>query len=102
MRAARSTLNQALSPSPTFPCSRTQVSVYCHAAKESGTLRRLQQDGPSPRPARFLVSGQRALVEVALARPLALETAADLPALGRVVLRDGGRTLAVGLIIELL
>uniref|UniRef100_A0A1D1ZPH7 Tr-type G domain-containing protein n=1 Tax=Auxenochlorella protothecoides TaxID=3075 RepID=A0A1D1ZPH7_AUXPR len=87
-------------PGPILPGQ--QVSVYCHAAKESGTLRRLQQDGPSPRPARFLVSGQRALVEVALARPLALETAADLPALGRVVLRDGGRTLAVGLIIELL
>lgn len=74
-------------------------------ACESGRLKRLARDAPSssmPVPARMLLSGQHAIVDVALERPVPMERAKDVADLGRIVLRDGGRTLAVGEVIEIL
>lgn len=47
---------------------------------------------------RCLLKGQSAVVEVTPARPLCLECYSDYRALGRVALRDGGRTIAVGVV----
>jgi translation elongation factor EF-1alpha len=51
---------------------------------------------------RCLTKGQTALVEVTPARGLCLEEAADYRSLGRVALREGGRTVAVGLVTKIL
>lgn len=53
---------------------------------------------------RCLTRGQTALVEVTVAggRGLALEEYGTYRALGRVALREGGRTLAVGVVTQLL
>jgi elongation factor 1 alpha-like protein len=51
---------------------------------------------------RCLTKGQTALVEVTPARGLCLEEAADYRSLGRVALREGGRTIAVGLVTRIL
>lgn len=48
------------------------------------------------------MKGQTGAVEVRLDRPLCLEEYSDLKALGRVALRDGGRTLAVGVVTRLI
>ncbi len=47
---------------------------------------------------RCLIKGQSAVVEVTPARPLCLEEYSDYRALGRVALREGGRTVAVGIV----
>lgn len=41
-------------------------------------------------------------MEVELARPLCMEAYADMRPLGRVTLRDGGVTMAVGIVQRLL
>jgi elongation factor 1 alpha-like protein len=51
---------------------------------------------------RCLLKGQAAVVEVSPTRPLCLESYADYRALGRVALRDGGRTIAVGVVTRVL
>jgi hypothetical protein len=45
---------------------------------------------------------QTSLVEVTLARPLALEEFSDYKALGRLALRESGRTVAVGIVTRVL
>lgn len=50
---------------------------------------------------RCLLKGQSAVVEVTPARPLCLEEYSAYRALGRVALRDGGRTIAVGIVTAL-
>jgi elongation factor 1 alpha-like protein len=51
---------------------------------------------------RCLLKGQTAVVEVTAARSLVLEEYTDVKALGRVALREGGRTVAVGVVTLLL
>jgi len=51
---------------------------------------------------RCLLKGQSGVVEVELARPLCMEAYADMRPLGRVTLRDGGVTMAVGIVQRLL
>lgn len=51
---------------------------------------------------RCLLKGQSAVVEVTPARPLCLEEYAEYRPLGRVALRDGGRTIAVGVVTRVL
>lgn len=46
--------------------------------------------------------GQTGVVEVTPSRPLPLELYSDYRALGRLALRSGGRTVAVGVVTELL
>ena len=85
-----------------------QVSVHVHAAHEAGRLSRLisllhPKSGQVVRARpRALAKGATALVEVSLSRPLCLEAYGDFRALGRIALRDAGRTLAVGVVTALL
>lgn len=80
------------------------VTVHAHAARDSAHVSGLVSliDGKSgdvirERP-RCLLKGQTAVIEVSPARPMPLESYADYRSLGRVALRDGGRTLAVGIV----
>lgn len=84
------------------PFHAPQVSVHCLMACESGRFRRLGRDAPGHPPARLLLSGQTGIADIVLERPIAMERAEDVADLGRVVLRDGGRTLGVGTVIEIL
>jgi elongation factor 1 alpha-like protein len=81
-----------------------QVTLHAHAARESGHVSGLislldpkSGEVAKLRP-RCLVKGQSAVVEVTPARPMCLETYGEYKALGRVALRDGGRTIAVGIV----
>ena len=84
------------------------VVVHAHTAREAGNVTALVAllDGKSgdvakARP-RCLVKGQTAMVEVTLSRSMCLEEFRDYKALGRVALRDGGRTIAVGIVTQVL
>ncbi|KAL4448191.1 hypothetical protein ABPG75_005410 [Micractinium tetrahymenae] len=84
-----------------------QVTIHAHTARESGHISGLVSllnaktgEVQRARP-RCLLKGQSAVVEVTPARPLCLEEYAAYRALGRVALRDGGRTIAVGIISSL-
>jgi elongation factor 1 alpha-like protein len=44
---------------------------------------------------------QTALIEVTPVRPMPLERFADVKALGRIALREGGRTVAVGVVTSI-
>jgi elongation factor 1 alpha-like protein len=50
---------------------------------------------------RMLAPGALAVVRLALARPLPLDTFADNNRLGRFVLRYGGRTVAAGIVLKI-
>lgn len=84
------------------------VSVHSHMAREEATVSALvatlnAKSGEVERAKpRAVPRGATALVEVTVSRRLALEEYADLKALGRVALREGGRTVAVGVVTKLL
>lgn len=82
--------------------------MHAHAAQGNGHIRALgplldprSGDILKQRP-RALTRGQTAEVEVALQRAIPLELFQDLRPLGRVALREKGRTLAVGIVTEIL
>lgn len=84
-----------------------QVSVHVHAAVEAAQISRLVSvlnpktgEVMKARP-RALAKGQTAVLEVTLNRQLCLELYTDYRALGRVAIRDGGRTIAVGVVTSL-
>ncbi|PNW73614.1 hypothetical protein CHLRE_13g565750v5 [Chlamydomonas reinhardtii] len=84
------------------------VTLHAHVAREEGHLSALVAlldprtgEEVKARP-RCLTRGQSALVEVTSSRGLVLEEYAHYRALGRVALREGGRTLAVGVVTQLL
>lgn len=89
----------------TVPVLKGQaVTVHMHATRDSGHINRLVSvlDGETgevvkERP-RCLVKGQTAVVEVATSKQIPFELYGDVKALGRVALRDGGKTLAVGIV----
>lgn len=81
--------------------------MHVHTAHETGHVSRLISvlhpktgEVTKARP-RALPKGATALLEVTLGRPLALEMYKDYRALGRLALRDAGRTLAVGIVTAL-
>ena len=81
-----------------------QVTVHAHAARDSGYISKLVAllDGKTGkvtkvRP-RCLLKGQTARIEVVPSRPLPLELYSTYKALGRVALRDGGKTVCVGIV----
>ncbi len=49
----------------------------------------------------FLKTGDAAMVKVVPTRPMAIETFADFPQLGRFAIRDMGQTVAAGQVIEI-
>ncbi len=81
-----------------------QVTLHAHTARESGHISALvsllnSKTGEVVRAKpRCLLKGQTAVIEITPARPLCLEEYSDYRALGRVALREGGRTLAVGIV----
>ncbi len=83
------------------------MTIHAHSARSSGAITWLVSlldpktgEESRARP-RMLLKGQTAVAEIAPARPLPLERYADYRALGRIALRDGGRTIAVGIVLEL-
>ena len=84
-----------------------QVTVHAHAARGDGVVSSLislidEKTGDIIRSKpRCLLRGQTAIVEVTPRRPFPLEKYSDYRALGRVALRDQGRTLAVGIVTSI-
>lgn len=95
---------QTPTPLRTPPPHSSQVTLHAHTARESGHISGLvsllnSKSGEVTRAKpRCVLKGQTAVVEVTPARPLCLEDYSDLRALGRVAMRDGGRTVAVGIV----
>mmetsp|Transcript_1332 Transcript_1332/g.5433 ORF Transcript_1332/g.5433 Transcript_1332/m.5433 type:complete len:129 (+) Transcript_1332:52-438(+) len=85
-----------------------QAVLHAHTAREpakvSGLLATLDPKSgevAKSKP-RCLLKGQTALVEITPARAICAELYADYRALGRITLRDGSHTVAVGIITKLL
>ena len=96
--------------SPRTPLTPGQpLELYVHSAACSATLHRItaaldkrtggRADG---RPPRVLPAQSAAFVVLELEHDLPLETHADCRPLGRIVLREGGRSVAVGVVTALL
>jgi elongation factor 1 alpha-like protein len=111
--ATRATLRVLLLPDLKAPLLRgAAVTLHAHTAREAARVTALQalldpRTGAvlRERP-RFLTAGQAALVQVELARPVALEpieaagASSPMRALGRVALRLGSATAAVGVVVS--
>jgi elongation factor 1 alpha-like protein len=85
-----------------------QVVIHAHTAREEGTVSGLisvlnPKNGEVTKSSpRCLLKGQTAVVEITPARSMCLECYTDYRALGRVALRMGGRTIAVGIVARIL
>ncbi|KAL3137939.1 hypothetical protein ABBQ38_005186 [Trebouxia sp. C0009 RCD-2024] len=83
-----------------------QVTLHAHASQETGHISHLvslldaKTFEVSKAKPRCLLQGQSAIVEVTLSRAVCLELYKDYRALGRIALRDSGRTIAVGTVTE--
>lgn len=60
------------------------------------------EDGETLNDCHLDAQGQTGVVEISCSRALPLELYSDYRALGRLALRDGGRTIAVGVVTQLL
>ena len=86
-----------------------QVTLHSHVAREEGSVSMLvatinpktANEVLKARP-RCILKGQTALIEVTCSRAMVLEAFASFKALGRIALREGGKTLAVGIITQIL
>ena len=85
-----------------------QVSIHVHAAAEAAQVSRLVSvlnpksgEVMKARP-RALTKGQTAELEATTSRPVCLELYTNFRALGRIAIRDGGRTIAVGVVMTLI
>lgn len=85
----------------------SQVVVHCHHAKEPAKITNLvsllDQKGeiiPNRKP-RVILANQRAIIEIQPERGICAEEYARYKALGRVTLRDAGKTLAVGIVMRI-
>ena len=100
-------LNESLDTQHNTGCAARQVTIHAHSARASGAITQLvslldaKKGTESRARPRMLLKGQTAVAEITPARALPLERYADYRALGRLALRDGGRTIAVGIVIEL-
>jgi elongation factor 1 alpha-like protein len=103
--AARLTLRIMVMSTVRVPLMRgTTVTLHLGAAREPATVSSLtveldpktwEQRRQRPR---CLARGSGGVIEVTPERPIAAERFDDCPALGRVALREGGATLAVGVV----
>ncbi|CAI7736685.1 unnamed protein product [Closterium sp. NIES-54] len=86
----------------------TNAILHAHAAKEACRIAALTaildaKTGAVARAKpRAVGSNQSAIVELSLDRGVCLEAYSDFRAFGRIALREGGRTLAVGIIMRIL
>lgn len=84
-----------------------QVTLHAHASQETGHLSQLvslldsKTFEVSKSKPRCLLKGQSAIVEITLSRTICLENYKSYRALGRIALRDSGRTIAVGTVTDL-
>ena len=91
----------------TCRCLILQVTLHAHASQETGHMSQLvslldsKTFEVSKNKPRCLLKGQSAMVEVTLSRTMCIETYKDYRALGRIALRDSGRTIAVGTVIQI-
>lgn len=92
---------------PTAIAAGYQPVLHAHTAQVATTFTELLQK-KNPRTGeiieenpKFLKSGEAALVKFAPVHPIVVEKYNDIPQLGRFAVRDSGRTVAVGVIIEL-
>jgi elongation factor 1 alpha-like protein len=94
-------------PAPIPLLQGCQVTIHAHTAKESGHVSKLvalldSKTGQVIRQKpRCLLPGQSAVIQVTASRAMCLEQYAECRALGRVALRDGGRTVAVGVVTDI-
>ena len=82
---------------PVFDCHTAHIpckfsKILSKINKRSG---KVIEEAPA-----YLKSGEAALVEVTPMKPIALETFAEYPPLGRFAIRDMRQTVAVGVIKE--
>ncbi|KAG0447818.1 hypothetical protein HPP92_028135 [Vanilla planifolia] len=81
----------------------SHVEFHIHHAKEAARVTKIislinQKGGDTSKGSRLLVSRQSAIIEVSLDRPVCVEEFSGCRALGRVVLRASGVTVAVGIV----
>ncbi|BBN07085.1 elongation factor 1 alpha-like protein [Marchantia polymorpha subsp. ruderalis] len=85
-----------------------QVVLHAHHARESAKVAELvalldSKSGAVVRKKpRCLTANQSALIEIIPERSMCLEVYSQFKALGRIALRDGGKTLAVGIITRII
>lgn len=80
----------------TEAASITRLCEYVFSKKDAA-----KSTNKKRRPRR-LVKGDTAIVEITCDRPVAMEKAEDLKALGRFALRQNGRTVGVGIVVDIL
>ena len=86
-----------------------QVTLHSHVAREEGSVTLLvatlnpktHNEVIKAKP-RCLLKGQTALIEVSCPRAMVLEAFSNFKALGRIALREGGKTIAVGIVTQIL
>ncbi|MGC8636319.1 MAG: elongation factor 1-alpha C-terminal domain-related protein, partial [Thermoprotei archaeon] len=55
---------------------------------------------PLPEKATFLKQGDSAIVRMVPIKPMVVEKYQDFPPLGRFAIRDSGRTIAAGIVVD--
>eukprot|EP01006_Ploeotia_vitrea_P044726 TRINITY_DN66859_c12_g1_i2.p1 TRINITY_DN66859_c12_g1~~TRINITY_DN66859_c12_g1_i2.p1 ORF type:complete len:131 (+),score=7.89 TRINITY_DN66859_c12_g1_i2:277-669(+) len=80
--------------------------LYLHTAEQQAVVTKLVavlgKGGVTQKAPRCLMKGQSALVEITTSRPICVAPFTELKPLGRFTCRDGGETVAVGIVKELL
>lgn len=88
-------------------CAGFSAVMHVHSAVEEITLEKLlavvdrKTNKIATKLPKFVKPGQTVLARVSCAAPICVETFKDYPQLGRFVLRDEGKTIAVGKVIRL-
>ena len=81
-----------------------QVTIHVSTAQEAGQISALvstvnpKTGEVAKRRPRAVLQGQTAILEITPVQPMCAELYADFRALGRIVLRNSGQTLAIGII----
>lgn len=93
-------------PVPILP--GLHVSLHAHAVRESGQISKLVSiinnktgDVIKSKP-RCLIRGQTAIVEIDASRSICIEAYSRMRSLGRITVRESGRTIAVGIVTKTL
>ena len=82
---------------PVFHCHTSQVAcTFTELAKKlDPTTGEVAQERPD-----FLKTGNAAIVKVRPTKPMCIETAKEIPQMGRFAIRDSGQTVAAGLCLN--
>ncbi|KAK9787261.1 hypothetical protein WJX73_009440 [Symbiochloris irregularis] len=105
--AAKITARVAVLDVPIPVLTGQPVTIHVHTAQEAGQISSLvslldaKTGEVSKQRPRAVLKGQSAVVQITPVQPMCVEVYSDFRTLGRIVLRDGGTTLAVGIITGL-